>query len=249
KGIIMRKYIIFSLAFLLISSTGFAQKKTVKKEEYNKTKQEEMQEFAQQKAKKMQQGNYVDQEQEYYSARGYNSAASFGFFYIRDTFGMAPVYKQRIDRDVLFVAELGFFNAAKKYYETSAHQSFYNPENMQKSNAVLIPLYAGLRKGFFLEGKMKNYYPYIGAGAGPVLGIGQQRYNYMYSHYTARVTGSAYLIAGTEFYSTKKWFFDVYVRYRHMRFGKMVGEWRNFSGLSIGFAFSRGFGGGYQMLR
>ncbi len=253
----MRKTVTILLAFLLISSVGFSQEKTkVKSKEFNKTELEKMQEMALKKASK---NNPAKTKDPRYSsaffATPYVRTASLSMFYTRETFGIAPVYKQRIDRDVLFVAELGIFNAVKKSLEEYSSPVNLGNQNYFRQNAVLIPFYGGVRKGFFREGRLRNYYPYIGGGAGPVIGIGEQisgfdqRWNIMYSDYKVRFTGSAYLMAGMEFYSTNKWFVDLYLRYRHMQFSRDVGSWRNFSGLSFGFTFNRGFGGGYQLLR
>ncbi|MCP4726193.1 MAG: hypothetical protein GY863_14210 [bacterium] len=252
----MRKTITFFIAFLLIASTGISQEKTTKKsKEFNKTKLEEMREIAMQKARQMNQAQIQEPDYAQLSRRPYSRTASLSMYYTRETFGIAPVYKHRINRDVLFVAELGVFNADKRSYEEYAGLSRVGGNNQFKRNAMLIPIYGGFRKGFFKNGKLRNYYPYIGGGAGPVIGVGEQttdynRYwNYWSSRYQVRLTGSAYLMAGVEFYSTKTWFVDAYVRYRHLRFGQEVGSWKNFSGFSIGLTFNRGFGGGYQLLR
>jgi opacity protein-like surface antigen len=114
------------------------------------------------------------------------------------------------------------------------------------TEATLISLYAGVRKGFMLNNKLRRFYPYIGTGAGPVLGMVFDRQG-LESDWSHQFAPSAYALIGTEIYTNNRMFVDLSFRYRYLVFNNNFINRKNFSGLSIGLGF--GYGLGKQLLR
>ncbi|MFC1562309.1 hypothetical protein ACFL4Q_04865 [candidate division KSB1 bacterium] len=167
-------------------------------------------------------------------------------FFLNNRFGVNTFYSYRVGQDMHLVGEFGYyFRSQNDQYPTIMNRINSRIEDV--SNAMLFPMYFGVRHGFF-SNLTSHFYPYIGAGFGPAVGVGYVRNDYNSSHYNFQLAPSGYLITGVELYTFKKMFFDLNVRYRHLKFGNNVADWNNFSGFSFALGFGYGFGG-MQMLR
>lgn len=169
----------------------------------------------------------------------------------QNVFGFSTFLNHRLNRDMFLVAEIGYFYTNSNRAFTSSLDRAINERlngvpNSDIFEATLIPLYAGVRKGFLLNNRLKRFYPYVGAGAGPVLGMGFIRQQ-QFTDRSFQVTPSAYALIGSEIYTNKRLFFDLSLRYRYLTFNDNLANWKNFSGLSVGFGF--GYGLGKQLLR
>jgi hypothetical protein len=179
------------------------------------------------------------------NANGANVFQNKGFLnssYFRNTFGMNSIFSHRFRRDFYFVGESGYFSTNSFLNNTGLNSSPIGQSLPGNASVTLIPLYAGVRKGFFLNrSSLKNYYPYVGAGAGAVFGFGQIQDFNNYNR-SFEVTPSAYVVFGTEIYTFKKIFLDLGVRYRYLTFADNLALWQDFSGFTFNFGFGYGFG-------
>ena len=176
----------------------------------------------------------------------------------RGSFGFSSFLNHRINSDMFLVGEIGYFFKSSNptyasVFDRSVNEQLNGGLNSNVFEATLIPLYAGVRKGFFLNNMFKRFYPYIGAGAGPVVGMGFSRvstggpFPVQTTNRSFQVAPSAYALIGSEIYTNKRIFFDLSVRYRYLNFNNRLANWNNFSGFSIGLGF--GYGLGKQLLR
>lgn len=169
----------------------------------------------------------------------------------RGSFGFSSFFNHRLGSDMFVVGEIGYFYTNSNRAYTSSLDRVINEQlngfpNSDIFEATLIPLYAGIRKGFLLNNWLKRFYPYIGVGAGPVLGMGYIRQQ-QFTDRSFQVTPSAYALIGSEIYTNNRIFFDLSLRYRYLTFNDNLANWKNFSGLSVGLGF--GYGLGKQLLR
>ncbi len=231
------------VVILLIPCVLSAQTSVKEKEEFN-TVNKQIGIDTQEYVKKIQQGRGNPG-----SGRMlFRNRGSVGLNFFRLGFGVMPVYQRMLSWDLSFVGELGYYTTATK--DIGHYSSFvtWNRVNGEFLNANFFPLYAGLKKGFYIRSVARKFYPYIGAGAGPVVAYGQNRqsqYDNIYSNFT--YAPSAYLLVGFETYSSENWFLNFNVRYRHLKFNDSIANNRDYSGLSFSIGFGRGFSGTYYL--
>lgn len=174
---------------------------------------------------------------------------------LQTRFGFTSFYTHRLRQNVYLVGELGYFYTSSDVMNRDINDPlgrwvderlnpYYHARDLYE--VALYPVYGGIRRGIILQNSLKRFYPYVGAGAGPVLGMGFMRDQFG-SNRSFQLTPSAYVMVGTEIYPTNKWFLDVSVRYRYLAFGRYLANWKNFSGFTLNFGF--GYGIGQQILR
>jgi len=180
---------------------------------------------------------------------GFGSKGIVNAFLFQTRIGFTSVYTHRISQNLYFVGEFGYFTNSQNRARSSLYDritGFYNRARGDLYEVELWPVYGGLRRGVVLKNSLKRFYPYIGAGAGPVLGRGYVR-NMLVTDTIYRLVPSAYAIVGTEIYATGKWFLDLSIRYRYLTFSRYLANWKSFSGVTFNFGF--GYGIGQQVLR
>ncbi len=162
--------------------------------------------------------------------------------YFRNAFGMNSIFSRRLRRDFYVVGESGYFYTNSNLTNSGFNSVPFGQSFPGNASVTLIPLYAGVRKGFFLNrSSLRNFYPYVGAGAGTVFGFGQIQ-DFNNNNRSFEVAPSAYVMLGTEVYTFKKIFIDLGVRYRYLTFANNLALWQDFSGFTFNFGFGYGFG-------
>jgi len=175
--------------------------------------------------------------------------------FLQTRFGFTSFYTYRLRQNLYLVGELGYFYNSSDLMNRNINDPlgrwvderlnpYYHTKDLYE--VALYPVYGGIRRGIILKNLLKRFYPYVGAGAGPVLGMGFVRDQFG-SNQSFQLVPSVYAMVGTEIYTTNKWFFDVSVRYRYLTFGRYLANWKNFSGITLNFGF--GYGIGQQILR
>lgn len=187
---------------------------------------------------------------------GFGNKGIFNTSLTRYGFGFSSFLNHRMKNDLFVVGEVGYFyTTTNRSYKSSLDRyiddrtsarifGVYPGGNL--SEATLIPLYGGIRKGFQLSSRFKRFYPYIGAGAGPVFGMGFMRHDLVVER-SFQFAPSAYALIGSEIYTNSRLFIDLSVRYRYLNFSRQLANWKNFSGFSVNLGF--GYGLGKQLLR
>jgi len=214
------------------------------KQEYNQSRIDQMRLYYQLRAAQMR-----APETRYVTSTNPGEYVGKGFvntFFFHNTFGINSFFSRRIRQDLYLVGEFGYFSKTRDNVYPSMYYNLMG-RTMPVSSAMLFPLYAGVRRGVTFINSLKRLYPYVGAGAGPVLGVGNMPDTFR-SHYSVAFAPSLYAIAGTEIYAHRKWMLDFNIRYRYLRFHDALANWRNFSGVSFAIGFGYG-GGGMQYLR
>jgi len=186
---------------------------------------------------------------------GFLGKSVFNTSFFQTRFGFTSFYTHRLSQNVYLVGELGYFYNSSDRMNRNINSPLdrwvderLNPylHTRDLYEVALYPVYGGIRRGIILNHSLKRLYPYVGAGAGPVLGMGYIR-NKFVSDRSFQLSPSVYAMVGTEIYTNSRWFFDVSVRYRYLTFGRYLANWKNFSGFTLNFGF--GYGIGQQILR
>jgi len=181
-----------------------------------------------------------------YSPGLYKSKGFFNTFFLRSRFGVNTMYTYKITDNTYFVGEFGYYFASRDDRFPTIQERFTGIMR-DNASAMVFPLYFGIRRGF-TPFNITRFYPYIGTGIGPAFGVGHERTRYSGSNFDFQYAPSVYFITGIEVYTFKKWFVDLNLRYRHMKFKHDIIDWSDFSGLSIALGFGYGFGG-MQLLK
>jgi len=217
--------------------------------EYNKTQMQQMSEYYL---------NYYARINQQSAAQAYGYNGLFGSrgylhtYVLKDKFGVSTMYSHRLRRDLFLTGELGYYRITRQGEYPASIDLF--DDSGDYASSMIYPVYVGIRRGFQPQ-HTSRLYPYVGAGGGVAFGVGyiNNRYvpandSWIRHNYNFALAPSAYIVAGLELYTVKRVFIDLNVRLRTMKFNETVGNWKDFSGMSVGFAFAYGFGG-MQLLR
>ncbi|MFC1553822.1 hypothetical protein ACFL7D_04225 [candidate division KSB1 bacterium] len=177
---------------------------------------------------------------------GFNQRGIFNASIFQNSFGFSSFYNHRLQQNLYLVGEVGYFFTSSNRANDSFYDRILGFNNNDFYEASIFPVYAGLRKGFTITNMFKRFYPYIGVGGGPAVGMGYIRngssttrnFDYAPSYYT---------VIGSEIFTNNKLFFDISIRYRYLVFNDYLANWKDFSGVSFNFGF--GYGIGTQILR
>ena len=164
---------------------------------------------------------------------GNNNIGIISAFSFPSSFGFTSFYSHRIGYDTYATGELGFFlNSNYNPVENS-----YNPDAENPVSAYVIPVYFGVKK--YLKHRTQIL-PYFSAGAGIALGIGTVFYHSKTSFDKPGLTPTVYVGFGANIAITKRMAVNFELRPRFLRFSKEIGEWKDFSGISllIGFGYA-----------
>lgn len=164
---------------------------------------------------------------------GNNNIGIISAFSLPSTFGFTSFYSHRIGYDTYATGELGmFFSSNYNPVENS-----YNPDAENPASAYVIPVYFGLKK--YLK-ERTQILPYLSAGAGFALGISTVLNHSKTSMDEMGLTPTAYIGLGANIAITNKMAVNLELRPRYLKFSKEIGEWKDFSGISllIGFGYA-----------
>ena len=149
-------------------------------------------------------------------------------------FGFWSFYSKRISYDKFITIETGFWLYGDyRSQDNSIESGFDNP-----ANAYIIPVYVGLRKYL----KFTNFFsPYYSFGGGFAFGMGTKTEESGIYLRDMSITPTLYAGIGSSIGIYNRLSFNIELRPRILVFTKNIGNWKNFSGVTIilGFAYSR----------
>lgn len=238
--------IILLIAFGTVSAQ---EQKTVVEGEYNVTHSEKMMRHYMQK-------HMVYYDDYHYSRSDMYISKGFGYGSLMGgNLGMVTMYTRRLHRDLHLTIEFGNYLLSRLIDSDNSIMPVHsNGFNQYRNNAMVYPLYVGLRRGISIPGASRVY-PYVGVGAGLALGIGYENdyretryFPFGRGQYNATVAPTFNVHTGVELYTFKRGYIDLNFRYRHLEFYRNIAQWKDVSGFAIDLGF--GFGiGGMQLLR
>jgi len=155
-------------------------------------------------------------------------------FLFPQTFGFTSLYSKKINYNTYITGELGmFFNSNFNPYQKS-----YDSDAESHITAQIFPLYIGIKK--YLMNYQTPVLPYITSGVGIAFGYGieySESDSYLYGY---GVTPTAYFGIGANINVSRRMWIDFEIRPRLLRFFNKIGDWKDFSGISLLLGFSYG---------
>ena len=162
-----------------------------------------------------------------------------------------------------FQAGVGMYGATGLFahswnLETDLHQAFdlnfywiprdefgftpYNTNrNLYTNNALLIPMFWGIRKNILRETFDEEIIPYVEAGAGPLIGVRFPSTSLFWNSIqraTAAYSVGGYLGLGVNYAIGQKSAGNISLRYNILKFNQTVGRRSDYSGFSIMFGYT-----------